>query len=147
MTGRYRAIGDNGDVGEAPGRQERADTFYAAVGGEPTFRRLVAAFYAGVVQDDVLRPLYPEDEIEAAAERLRLFLMQYWGGPTTYSDERGHPRLRMRHAPFPIGVAARDAWLHRMRNALDTLDLPAEYDATLWSYFTTAADSMRNLPG
>jgi hemoglobin len=146
MTGRYRRVGDNGQVG-TPGREERADTFYAAVGGEETFRRLVAAFYAGVVQDDVLRPLYPEDEIEAAAERLRLFLMQYWGGPTTYSDERGHPRLRMRHAPFPIGVAARDAWLHRMRNALDTLELPAEHDATLWGYFTTAADSMRNLPG
>ena len=129
------------------GRQERADTVYAAIGGEETFRRLVEAFYAGVVQDDILRPLYPEDEIEAAADRLRLFLIQYWGGPTTYSDERGHPRLRMRHAPFPIGVAARDAWLHRMRDALDTVALPAAYDAMLWGYFTTAADSMRNLPG
>ena len=134
-------------MGEPSGDEERADTFYAAVGGEETFRRLVEAFYAGVAQDDVLRPLYPEDELSAAAERLRLFLMQYWGGPTTYSGERGHPRLRMRHAPFPIGVAARDAWLHRMRDALDTLALPAEYDTTLWNYFTTAADSMRNLPG
>ncbi|WP_375484016.1 globin [uncultured Jatrophihabitans sp.] len=132
---------------QAAGRQERADTFYAAVGGEDTFRRLVDAFYAGVAQDEVLRPLYPEDDLDPAAERLRLFLMQYWGGPTTYSQERGHPRLRMRHAPFPVGVAARDAWLGRMRAAMDTLDLAPEYDATLWSYFTSAADSLRNLPG
>jgi hemoglobin len=134
-------------VESSAGREERADTFYAAVGGEETFRRLVDAFYAGVAEDELLRPLYPEDDLGPAAERLRLFLMQYWGGPTTYSQERGHPRLRMRHAPFPVGVAARDAWLHNMRHALDTLALPTEYDATLWSYFSTAADSLRNLPG
>ena len=93
----------------------RPDTFYAAVGGEETFRRLVAAFYAGVAEDPVLRPLYPEDDLGPAAERLTLFLMQYWGGPGTYSQQRGHPRLRMRHAPFPIGQAAHDAWLANMR--------------------------------
>ncbi len=125
----------------------RPDTFYAAVGGEETFRRLVDAFYAGVAEDAVLRPLYPEDDLDAAAERLRLFLMQYWGGPGTYSEQRGHPRLRMRHAGFAIGVAARDAWLARMRAALDTLDLPPSYDRTLWEYLTSAADSLRNLPG
>ena len=125
----------------------RPDTFYAAVGGEETFRRLVDAFYAGVAEDAVLRPLYPEDDLGPAAERLRLFLMQYWGGPGTYSEQRGHPRLRMRHAGFAIGVAARDAWLARMRAALDTLDLPPAYDSTLWEYLTSAADSLRNLPG
>ena len=131
-------------LGEQDGR---ADTFYAAVGGEETFRRLVDAFYAGVAEDAVLRPLYPEDDLGPAAERLRMFLIQYWGGPGTYSEQRGHPRLRMRHAPFPIGVAARDAWLTRMRAALDTLDLPAAYERTLWDYLTAAADSLRNLPG
>ena len=96
-----------------------SDTFFDAVGGEETFRRLVDAFYAGVAADPVLRALYPEDDLGPAAERLRLFLIQYWGGPTTYSQTRGHPRLRMRHAPFAIGSAARDAWLRHMRAALD----------------------------
>jgi hemoglobin len=130
-----------------PDGDGRADTFYAAVGGEDTFRRLVERFYEGVAQDPVLRPLYPEDDLGPAADRLRLFLMQYWGGPTTYSQERGHPRLRMRHAPFPVGVAARDAWLTHMRAALDSLGLAPTYDTVLWDYFTQAADSLRNLPG
>jgi len=124
----------------------RADTFYAAVGGEETFRRLVDAFYAGVADDPVLRPLYPEDDLGPAAERLTLFLIQYWGGPTTYMQVRGHPRLRMRHVPFAIGVAARDAWLKHMRTALDSLELPAAHDQMLWDYLTSAADSLRNLP-
>jgi hemoglobin len=130
-----------------PDDDGRADSFYAAVGGEETFRRLVDAFYAGVATDPVLRPLYPEDDLAPAAERLRLFLMQYWGGPTTYSQRRGHPRLRMRHAGFTIGVAQRDAWLTRMRAALDTLDLPPQYERPLWDYLVSAADSLRNLPG
>ena len=125
----------------------RTDTFYAAVGGEETFRRLVDAFYAGVADDPVLRPLYPEDDLGPASERLRLFLMQYWGGPTTYSQRRGHPRLRMRHAHFPINSVARDAWLARMRAALDSIALPPEQDKLLWDYLTSAADSLRNLPG
>jgi hemoglobin len=120
---------------------------YDAVGGEPTFRRMVDNFYAGVAADPVLRALYPEQDLEPAAERLRLFLIQYWGGPTTYSDTRGHPRLRMRHAPFVVNVAARDAWLRHMRAALDELDLAAPYEAQLWDYLTRAADSMRNVPG
>src|SRR3954470_13744770 len=94
-----------------PGAQTRADTLFAAIGGEETFRRLVEAFYAGVADDPVLRPLYPEENLRPAAERLRMFLIKYWGGPTTYSQLRGHPRLRMRHARFPIDDAARDAWL------------------------------------
>jgi hemoglobin len=122
-------------------------TFYQAVGGEETFRRLVAHFYQGVAADPVLRRLYPDEDLASAEERLRLFLIQYWGGPTTYSDTRGHPRLRMRHAPFAVNSAARDAWLRHMRAALDTLKLPEEYDAALWQYFTRAADSLRNTPG
>ena len=99
-----------------------------------------------MAEDEILRPLYPEQDLGPAAERLRLFLMQYWGGPTTYSQQRGHPRLRMRHAPFAIDSAARDAWLRRMRAAMDTLQLTPEQDATLWNYLTMAAESMRNRP-
>jgi hemoglobin len=124
-----------------------ADTFFAAVGGEDTFRRLVEHFYAGVAADPILRPLYPDDELEAAADRLRMFLIQYWGGPTTYSEQRGHPRLRMRHAPFAIGSAQRDAWLRHMRAALDSIALPAVYEQALWDYLVKAAESMRNVPG
>jgi hemoglobin len=95
----------------------QATSFYEAVGGEPTFRRLVAGFYRRVATDPVLRPLYPEPDLSGAEERLRLFLMQYWGGPHTYSDRRGHPALRMRHARFAIGPAERDAWLRHMTAA------------------------------
>ena len=125
----------------------RADTFYAAVGGEETFRKLVARFYQGVREDPVLRPLYPEDELDAAEERLRMFLIQYWGGPSTYSEQRGHPRLRLRHAPFAIDAAARDAWLANMRRALDSLGLPTTYEQHLWQYLSSAAESLRNQPG
>ena len=125
----------------------RADTFFAAVGGEDTFRRLVDAFYARVAADPVLRALYPEDDLGPAAERLRMFLIQYWGGPSTYSQQRGHPRLRMRHAPFAIGSAQRDAWLRHMRAALDSIGLAPEYEQPLWHYLTNAAESMRNVPG
>ena len=126
---------------------DRADSFFEAVGGEATFRRLVEAFYAGVATDPVLRALYPDDDLGPAADRLRMFLIQYWGGPTTYSEQRGHPRLRMRHAPFAIGVAQRDAWLRHMRAALDSLGLAPGYAQTLWDYLSSAADSMRNTPG
>ena len=118
--------------------------FYDEVGGHATFERLVARFYAGVRTDPVLAPLYPQDDWEGAERRLRQFLEQYWGGPTTYSDERGHPRLRMRHAPFAIGPAERDAWLRHMRDAVDSLELPPEQDATLWGYLSMAARSMQN---
>jgi hemoglobin len=120
-------------------------TFYDAIGGEPTFRRLVDRFYAGVAEDPPLRALYPEADLGPAAERLTLFLMQYWGGPTTYSQERGHPRLRMRHVPFAIDSAQRDRWLTHMRAAVDSLCLPLEYETPLWSYLRTAAESMRNV--
>ncbi|WNV76898.1 globin [Geodermatophilus sp. DSM 44513] len=121
-----------------------ARTFYQEVGGAPTFARLVASFYDGVRRDPVLAPLYPQDDWAGAELRLRAFLEQYWGGPTTYSDARGHPRLRMRHAPFAIGPAERDAWLRNMRAAVDTLELTPEQDATLWGYMEMAARSMQN---
>jgi hemoglobin len=119
-------------------------TLYDLVGGEETFRRLVARFYAGVAADPVLRRLYPEEDLGPAEERLRMFLVQYWGGPRTYSEQRGHPRLRMRHAPFGIGVRERDAWLRHMREAVDSLELPAEQEQTLWRYLEMAAYSMQN---
>jgi len=121
-----------------------ARTFYDEVGGRDTFVRFVARFYAGVRTDPVLAPLYPQDDWEGAEVRLRGFLEQYWGGPTTYSQLRGHPRLRMRHAPFAIGPDERDAWLRHMRDAVDTLDLTPEQDATLWGYLEMAARSMQN---
>jgi hemoglobin len=127
--------------------EAKRTTLFDAVGGEDTFRRLVDTFYAGVAADPVLRAVYPEDDLGPAAERLRLFLIQYWGGPSTYSASRGHPRLRMRHAPFAVNVAARDAWLRHMRAALDSLDLAPEHDQALWRYFVTAAESLRNTPG
>jgi hemoglobin len=119
-------------------------TFYDAVGGHATFDRLVSGFYARVEHDPLLRGLYPEEDLRPAAERLRMFLEQYWGGPHTYSEVRGHPRLRARHAPFRIDAAARDAWLAHMRAALDDLALAAEADRVLWDYLTTAADMLVN---
>ncbi|QYJ04326.1 globin [Nocardioides panacisoli] len=119
-------------------------TFFDEIGGEETFRRIVARFYEGVATDEVLRPLYPEEDLGPAEERFRLFLMQYWGGPTTYSERRGHPRLRMRHAPFPIGLEARDRWLHHFRAALDSVELTPEQDERFWAYVTHAATFMMN---
>ncbi|WUU92756.1 globin [Spirillospora sp. NBC_01491] len=121
-------------------------TFYEAVGGEETFRRLVHRFYQGVAGDPLLRPMYPEEDLGPAEDRLRLFLIQYWGGPNTYSRERGHPRLRMRHVPFVIGEPERAAWMRHMRAAVDELKLPEELDEKLWNYFTMAARSMVNAP-
>lgn len=123
---------------------ESADSFYAEIGGEPTFRRLVHEFYVGVAGDPVLRPLYPDTDLGPAEERLRMFLIQYWGGPRTYSDQRGHPRLRMRHVPFAIGERERDAWLTHMRTAVDGLQLTPEQDQTLWAYLRMAAQSLVN---
>jgi len=131
----------------APDDLRRAGSFYEQVGGEDTFRRLVHAFYLGVAQDDVLRPMYPDADLTAAEDRLRMFLEQYWGGPTTYSDTRGHPRLRMRHAPFHVDAAARDRWLLHMRAAVDSLDLAPIHEAVLWDYLERAAHSLVNQPG
>jgi hemoglobin len=121
-------------------------SLFAAVGGEPTFRRLVDVFYAGVAEDSLLRPLYPDEDLGPAADRLTLFLIQYWGGPNTYSAQRGHPRLRMRHAPFRVGAAERDAWLGHMRTAVDSLQLPEPHHSQLWDYLERAAYFMVNVP-
>jgi hemoglobin len=120
------------------------DNFYDAVGGHDTFARLVHRFYEGVATDPLLRPMYPEEDLGPAEQRLLMFLEQYWGGPTTYSDQRGHPRLRMRHAPFVVNPAARDRWLHHMKVAVDELDLAPIHRATLWDYLDRAANSMVN---
>ena len=121
-----------------------AQTFYDAVGGAETFHKLIAAFYRRVPDDPILGPLYPADEFAEAEERLRMFLEQYWGGPRTYSEQRGHPRLRMRHAPFAVTPTARDRWLELMRAALDEVGLEPDRDQEIWTYFVMAAHSMVN---
>ena len=118
--------------------------FYDDVGGAPVFHTIVARFYEGVRADPVLRPLYPEEDLAPAEERLRMFLEQYWGGPTTYSQQRGHPRLRMRHAPFTVTPAMRDRWLTHMRDAVAEIDLTPQQARELWSYLERAAYSMVN---
>lgn len=127
----------------SPGRVERAQTFYEQIGGHDAFVRLVGKFYEGVAIDPVLRPMYPED-LGPAEDRLVLFLEQYWGGPTTYSEQRGHPRLRARHAPFRVDADARDRWLAHMRTAVASLGLPPIYESQLWDYLEHAAWSMVN---
>jgi hemoglobin len=124
-------------------------SFYDEVGGHDTFNAIVSRFYELVRADEILRPLYPEDELDAAEERLRMFLEQYWGGPRTYSDQRGHPRLRMRHAPFRIGYIERDAWLRCMHTAVAEIDsqtLDDEHRKELLAYLEMAAQSMVNSP-
>jgi hemoglobin len=120
------------------------ETFYDAVGGAETFRKLIAGFYARVPSDPILGPMYPADELAAAEDRLRMFLEQYWGGPRTYSDQRGHPRLRMRHMPFAVTPSARDRWLELMRASLDEVGLAPDRDQELWTYLVMAAHSMVN---
>lgn len=120
---------------------------YEALGGHQTFENLVSHFYALVTVDPILRPMYPETDLAGAAERLMLFLEQYWGGPTTYQETRGHPRLRMRHAGFHIGQAEHDAWLRCMKSAVDEMDVDTDLKAQLWSYMEFAAASMVNQPG
>ena len=132
---------DNGGVTEA------TRSFYDEVGGHETFRIIVARFYEQVREDEILRPLYPDDDLDGAEERLRMFLEQYWGGPRTYSDQRGHPRLRMRHAPFRIGFLERDAWLRCMHTAVAEIDsetLDDRHRQALLDYLQMAAHSMVN---
>ncbi len=127
---------------------DQQQTLYEQVGGEEFFVRLVDAFYDGVATDDVLLPLYPEpDDLGPARRRLALFLIQYWGGPTTYNDERGHPRLRMRHFPFHIGPLERDRWLHHMILAVDQVAPDEGVRDTLLRYFVPAAEHLRNDTG
>jgi hemoglobin len=121
-------------------------TLFERVGGEATFEQLVSHFYALVSVNPILRPMYPDDDFQAAAERLMLFLMQYWGGPHTYSEMRGHPRLRMRHAQFSIDSKARDAWLACMKSAVDELKIEESDREELWIYLEMAAQSLVNTP-
>lgn len=118
---------------------------FAAMGGEEMFTALVAGFYRRVRDDDVLAPMYPPEDLTGAEWRLRAFLIQYWGGPTTYSEHRGHPMLRRRHLPFRVGARARDRWLTHMRAALDELALAPEVDRQLWDYLERAAHAMQNV--
>jgi len=127
-----------------PDGDSAGDSFWKQVGGRPTFEKLVREFYRGVADDELLRPMYPEDDLEGAIQRLTGFLEQYWGGPTTYSQERGHPRLRMRHMPFRVDAEARDRWLLHMRAAVDSLELPPLYQEQLWTYLDRAAQGMVN---
>jgi hemoglobin len=129
------------------GVTEQPASFYDEVGGAETFRTIVSRFYQLVREDEILRPLYPEDDLDAAEVRLRMFLEQYWGGPRTYSDQRGHPRLRMRHAPFKVGPFERDAWLRCMHTAVGEIDSTTLDDAhrqVLLNYLEMAAHSMVN---
>ena len=122
---------------------ESGQTVYEFLGGDEPFFRLVDAFYRGVAEDPLLRPMYPEPELEAAKERLALFLIQYWGGPRTYDEQRGHPRLRMRHFPFSIGEAERDAWLKHMRAAVEEV-IPEPAKAVMLQYFENTAHFLMN---
>lgn len=126
------------------GRHNGGVTFYEEIGGYETLEKIVHTFYEGVATDEVLRPLYPEEDLGPAEERFLLFLVQYWGGPTTYSDSRGHPRLRMRHAPFKVDPIAKDHWLKHFRDGLDSVDLTPEQDQQFWDYVTHAAQFMVN---
>ena len=121
-------------------------SFWEEVGGSDFFEELISAFYANVAVDPVLRPMYPESDLHAAAERLQLFLEQYWGGPTTYSELRGHPRLRMRHNQFFINSNAKEAWLAAMSKALDSIEIDTIHRSELWNYLELAANSLVNKP-
>ncbi|MWB97362.1 globin [Agromyces seonyuensis] len=123
---------------------EPQTSFYDQIGGSATFAKLADAFYDGVAADPVLKPMYPEADLGPAKRRLQLFLEQYWGGPTVYSEERGHPRLRLRHQPFKVNPDARDRWLAHMRVAVDSLALPPLEHEMLWDYLERAAHAMVN---
>ena len=131
------------NVGAGP-TQDQGQSFFDAVGGHATFEAIVRRFYAGVAADPVLAPMYPEHDMEGAIGRLTMFLEQYWGGPTTYSDQRGHPRLRMRHQPFRVNPDARDRWIGHMREAVAQQNLAPLHAVTLMDYLERAAHSMVN---
>jgi hemoglobin len=119
---------------------------YDQVGGEPTFKLLVRRFYSRVAADPALRAIYPEEDLEGATQRLTLFLIQYWGGPDTYSAQRGHPRLRLRHMPFAIGPAEREAWFGHMTAAVESIGFEPEVRQAMLDYFDTASTAMINRP-
>ncbi len=119
-------------------------TDYDNFGGKDFFTSLVKDFYQEIINDPILKPMYPEDDLDGAIERLTLFLMQYWGGPGTYSELRGHPRLRMRHVGFHIDRAAHDAWINAMRKAVDGVEIEPAHKEVLWGYLEMAAAGLVN---
>jgi hemoglobin len=129
---------------DGPGGEPVGSNFWREVGGRATFEKLVRAFYDGVQTDEVLWPMYPQDDLEGAVQRLTGFLEQYWGGPGTYSEQRGHPRLRIRHNPFKVNPDARDRWLRHMRAAVESLGLSPLHENMLWEYLERAAHAMVN---
>lgn len=131
-------------IRSGPGGEPVGSNFWREVGGRATFEKLVRDFYVGVQSDEVLWPMYPEDDLEGAIQRLTGFLEQYWGGPGTYSEQRGHPRLRMRHQPFKVNPDARDRWLRHMRAAVNGLGLSPLHENMLWDYLERAAHAMVN---
>ena len=121
-----------------------ADTFYGQIGGHETFARMIHVFYQGIAADPLLRAMYHEEDLAPAERRMLMFMEQYWGGPRTYLEERGHPRLRMRHIPFAVTPEARDRWLAAMRKGVDAVELSPMHEATLWDYLERAAASLVN---
>ena len=119
-------------------------TLFEAVGGEEFFVKLVDGFYEGIEADEVLRPMYVDQDLTESRRHLTLFLQQYWGGPNTYQEERGHPRLRMRHMPFVIDIDARDRWIKHMHASLSQLEIEDTLRDQLWAYLVTAANSLVN---
>jgi len=129
---------------EAGDEEYEEITVFEFVGGEPFFEALVDRFYDGVMADPVLAPMYPPEDLTGAKKRLCGFLVQFWGGPDTYSQQRGHPRLRMRHFPFAIGEDERNRWMRAMRAAVESADTAPEVKGMLLGYFENAATAMRN---
>lgn len=123
-----------------------SDTFYGQVGGHETFKKIIDVFYQGIAADPLLRAMYEEEDLAPAEHRMLMFIEQYWGGPRTYLEERGHPRLRMRHMPFAVTPEARDRWLAAMRKGIDSVELSPMHEATLWDYMERAAHSLVNAP-
>ncbi len=123
-----------------------SDTFYGQVGGHEVFAKIIHVFYEGIAADPLLRAMYAEEDLGPAEHRMLMFTEQYWGGPRTYLEERGHPRLRMRHVPFAVTPEARDRWLAAMRKGIDAAELSPMHDATLWDYMERAAHSLVNAP-
>ena len=135
---------NNQPAAQHPVTETNQNTFYYQVGGRPVFEKLCREFYSQVAADSEFKAMYPEEDLAPAERRLFMFLEQYWGGPKDYQAERGHPRLRLRHAPFHIGPKERDTWLRYMRTAMDTLNLSPLHDAEMWDYFERSAHAMQN---
>ncbi len=141
QPGQDQGSAEQGSAEQAGAEQQ---SFYDAVGGRETFQTIVDVFYAHVAEDDDFKAMYPEEDLGPAKERLLTFLEQYWGGPRTYQEQRGHPRLRMRHMPFTVDAEARDKWLRFMRAGVDAAELSPLHDQILWDYLERAAHSMVN---